>query len=57
MYTLDSVTRRIHAIGASSFIEFLSNENLSEDLIAQLEDIHIMSNGVPCVSAIYLLAQ
>lgn len=57
MYTLESVTRRIRSIGAHAFIEFLHTTTLSEDVTAQLEDIHIMKDGIPCVSIIYSLAQ
>lgn len=57
MYTVDSTRRRIKAKGVEDFITCFLAANFSDEEKQQLENIHIMSNGIPCLSAIYLLAQ
>lgn len=57
MYTVDSTRRRIKAMGTETFITWILETNFSEEEKKQLEGIHIMSDGIPCLSAIYLLAQ
>ena len=57
MYTVDSTRRRIKAMGTETFITWILEANFSEEEKKQLEGIYIMSNGIPCLSAIYLLAQ
>lgn len=56
MYTIDSTRRRIKAMGVEDFIKWFLSANFSVEDKRQLENIHIMSNGIPCLSAIYLLA-
>ena len=57
MYTTESVKKRIKTMGVDAFIKWFSEVELSDEIIAELEKIHIISNGYLCLSSIYLLAQ
>lgn len=56
MYTVQSTRRRIKAMGVEDFIKWFLAANFSDEDKKQLESIHIMTDGIPCLSAIYLLA-
>ena len=56
MYTRESATRRIKAMGAYSFIEWLSSSKFSIDELEQLEAAHLFKDGVLCEPEIYRLA-
>lgn len=57
MYTIESTRRRISAMGVNAFTQWLLDAHFSEEEKDQLENLHIMENGIPNLSAICLLAQ
>lgn len=52
----ESAVRRIRAMGARSFIEWLSSSTFSRDQIKQLEEANLFKDGILCESEIYRLA-
>lgn len=56
MYTRECAERRIKAMGAIGFINWISNCNFSKDVLMQLEQAHIFENGHPCKAEIKRIA-
>lgn len=57
MYTLEGTRRQIHKIGVEAFIEWMLTATFSDEEKRQLENLHVMEDGIPILSAIYLLAR
>lgn len=57
MYNKESVARRINDIGVGPFVIDISSDDFSKEISKKLEEIHILRNGYPCLSAICLLAK
>lgn len=56
MYDKESVARRINDIGVRPFVRDISSDDFSKEIAKDLEEIHILRNGYPCLSVISLLA-
>lgn len=56
MYNKESVARRINDIGVRPFVAQISSDKFSKEIAKDLEKIHILRNGYPCLSVISLLA-
>lgn len=56
LYTIEGTRRRIKKMGVEAFILWMLETNFSDKEKKQLESLHLMSDGIPCLSAIYLLA-
>lgn len=57
MYTAETIKNQISLMGIDAFIKWMSETKFSEKDISDLEKLHIISDGYPCLSSIYLLAQ